>query len=80
MHAKRIILVEKQLCLKHVKVVKRLKMVRLMQRILDPIVMGRIKKMTNNEVFMKTKDNYKGTNQWLVLSDPTEMKEKYFFS
>jgi hypothetical protein len=29
---------------------------------------------------MKTKDNYKGTNQWLVLSDPTEMKEKYFFS
>jgi hypothetical protein len=53
---------------------------RFMQRILDPTVRGRIKKMTNNEVFMKMKDNYKKTNQWLVLCCPKEMKERYFLS
>jgi hypothetical protein len=38
-----------------------------MQRILTPIVRGQTKKMTNNEVFMKMKDNYK-KNKSMVSS------------
>jgi hypothetical protein len=51
---------------------------RFMQRILVLIVRGQTNFFTNNEVFMKMKHNYKGTNQWLVLRCSKEMKKKYF--
>jgi hypothetical protein len=50
---------------------------RFMQRILAPIVRGQTKKMTNKEVFMKMKDNYKRTNQWFCQSQPFHVFQLY---
>jgi hypothetical protein len=46
---------------------------------LDPTVRGRIKKITNNEVFMKMKDNYK-KNKSMVSSMLSKGDEGKVFS